>query len=143
MLAYYQIPEAQRPVLRFYDSSDPANLWPLYSRAITEGAQAIIGPLQKSGVSQLLRAGELEVPVLALNHVIGNSAPPANLYMFSLDPEQEARLVAERIWQQGLRHPVSLVPQDAWRATEECLRQPLGGPHWRGRGGKFLFDRIR
>lgn len=114
MLAYYQIPEAQRPVLRFYDSSDPANLWPLYSRAITEGAQAIIGPLQKSEVSQLLRAGELEVPVLALNHVIGNSAPPANLYMFSLDPEQEARLVAERIWQQGLRHPVSLVPQSAW-----------------------------
>lgn len=114
MITYYQIPEAQRPILRFYDSSDPANLWPLYSQALAEGAQAIIGPLQKPAVAQLLRAGELDVPVLALNHVTGDTTPPANLYMFSLDPEHEAGLVAERIWQQGLRHPVSLVPETPW-----------------------------
>ena len=114
MAAYYEIPEAQRPALRFYDSSDPANVWPLYSQAVEAGAQAVIGPLQKEAVGQLLRAGELPVPVLALNHVDGDTAPPQNFYMFALDPEHEAHLAAEFIWQRGLRHPVMLTPDNPW-----------------------------
>lgn len=114
MASWFALPEAQRPMLRFYDSSDPYNAWPLYSQAVAAGAEAIIGPLQKASVAQLLKAGELAVPVLALNQVPADSAPPARLYMFSLDPEHEARLAAERIWQQDQRHPVALYPDNAW-----------------------------
>lgn len=114
MASYYELPEEKRPSLRFYDSSDPAKAWPLYSEAVADGAQAIIGPLQKEAVSQLLRAGQLDVPVLALNYVSEDTQLPQNLYMFSLDPEREAILVAERIWQQGHRYPVTLTPDDPW-----------------------------
>ena len=113
MISLYELPEDQRPLLRFYDSSNPASAWPLYAQAVAAGAQAVIGPLQKDGVRQLLHAGELAVPVLALNKVDSDAPPPENLFMFSLDPEHEARLVAERIWQKGLRRPVALVPDNA------------------------------
>lgn len=114
MASYYELPQQQRPLLRFYDSSDPYSIWPLYNQATAAGAEAVIGPLQKESVSQLLRAGELAVPVLALNHVLSDTAPPANFFMFSLDPEHEAQLAAERIWQEGQRHPVMLVPENRW-----------------------------
>ncbi len=112
MISLYELPEEQRPLLRFYDSSDPADTWPLYAQAVTAGAQAIIGPLQKPAVEQLVRAGELAVPVLALNKVNSGVEPPEKLFMFSLDPEHEARLAADRIWQDGHRRPVVLVPND-------------------------------
>ena len=114
MISLYELPEEQRPLLRFYDSSDPADAWPLYAQAVAAGAQAVIGPLQKPAVEQLVRAGELAIPVLALNKVNSDVAPPEKLFMFSLDPEHEARLAAERIWQDGHRRPVVLVPNDAY-----------------------------
>ncbi len=114
LATYYELPQDKRPHLRFYDSSDPASVWPLYAEAIANGAQAIIGPLQKEAVGQLARAGELDVPVLALNHVSSDTASPVNFYMFSLDPEHEAVLAAEHMWQQGLRRPIALVPDNEW-----------------------------
>ncbi len=137
MAAYYQLPEEQRPLLRFYDSSDPYSAWPLYTQAVEAGAEAIIGPLQKESVSQLLRAGELAVPALALNQVLSDTAPPANFHMFSLDPEQEARLAAERIWQDGLRHPVMLTPNNHWG---ERLRDAFSG-RWQALTGEAVEGR--
>ncbi len=110
----FALDPAARPQLRFYDATDPAEVWPLYTRAVAEGAQLVIGPLQKDAVAQLLRAGELPVPVLALNQVEIGTMLPTNLYMFPLSPEDEAGQVAERVWLDGARHPVVLVPQGAW-----------------------------
>jgi outer membrane PBP1 activator LpoA protein len=127
----FALDPAARPQLRFYDASDPAEVWPLYSRAVDEGAELVIGPLQKEAVAQLLRAGELPVPVLALNQVEIGAVLPTNLYMFPLSPEDEAEQVAERIWLDGARHPVVLVPQGAWgeRMAEAFSRR------WAGLGG--------
>jgi len=131
MTSYYQIPQQKRPVLRFYDSSDTANAWPLYKQAVAEGAEIVVGPLQKEAVVQMSRAGELPVPVLALNQVQTDSIPPLNLFMFSLSPEDEARQGAERIWLDGLRHPVVLVPQGDWG---ERIAQAFDN-RWRNLGG--------
>ncbi len=114
VISRFQFPEDKRPELRFYDASDPAGLWPQYNQAVTDGAQLVIGPLQKESVAQLMRAGELPIPVLALNQVAIDSAPPTNLYMYSLSPEDEARQAAERIWLDGKRRPIILAPQDGW-----------------------------
>ena len=114
MASLFALPADKRPQLRFYDSSDTNELWPLYSQAVAEGAEMIIGPLQKDAVVQLARAGELPVPVLALNQVQTDSIPPLNLFMFSLSPEDEARQAAERIWLDGLRRPVLFVPDGDW-----------------------------
>jgi len=114
MISYYQLDPTQRPKLRFYDSADTDNVWPLYSQAVNDGAEIVVGPLQKEAVTQLSRAGELPIPVLALNQVQTDSTPPANLFMFALSPEDEARQGAERIWLDGLRRPVVLVPEGDW-----------------------------
>ena len=114
MASWYQDAEASRPELRFYDSSNTSALWPTYSQAVAEGADMVIGPLEKEAVELLMRAGDLPVPVLALNQVQIEVPPPANLFQFSLSPEGEARQVAEHAWLKGRRRPAVLTPAGEW-----------------------------
>lgn len=132
MAAWYNTPAATRPTLRFYDSSNPEDTWPLYLEATERGADFVLGPLQKQAVSQLLHAGELPVPVLALNHVTTDISAPANFYQYSLSPEDEARQVAEHAWINGKRQPVVLVPEGSWgsRIREAFVKR------WESLGGK-------
>jgi hypothetical protein len=114
MAAYYQQPLESRPRLQFYDSSDSADTWPLYRQAVDAGADMVIGPLNKEGVAQLARAGELEIPVLALNQVPPDTTPPVTLYQFGLAPEDEARQVAERAWLDGHTRAITFTPSGDW-----------------------------
>ncbi|MEJ1402992.1 MAG: penicillin-binding protein activator [Candidatus Sedimenticola sp. (ex Thyasira tokunagai)] len=114
MAAYYQQPVTVRPRLVFYDSSNSADTWPLYRQAVDSGADMVIGPLNKESVSQLARAGELEIPVLALNQVPPEVTQPADLYQFGLAPEDEARQVAERAWLDGYTRATALTPMGDW-----------------------------
>jgi len=114
MAAYYQVPAAKRPQLRFYDSSNAADTWPLYRQAVDAGADMVIGPLNKDAVLQLARAGELQIPVLALNQIPPQMGQPENLFQFGLSPEDEARQAAERAWQDGLSQALAIVPEGAW-----------------------------
>lgn len=130
MISRFELSDTQRPALRFYDSTDSAGIWPLYSQAVSDGAELVIGPLQKEAVAQLLRAGELPVPVLALNQVTIEAQPTPNLYMYSLSPEDEARQAAERIWLDGGRRPVALAPQGEWGDRVAAAFEE----RWRGLG---------
>ena len=114
LAAYYQQPQDQRPALAFYDSSDPEEIWPLYQEAVEAGAELLVGPLSKAGVAQFAEAGELDVPVLALNRIQPTSPPPLYLFQYSLSPEDEARQVAERAWSDGLTSAVALTPEGRW-----------------------------
>jgi len=114
LAAYYEQPPGQRPRLAFYDSSDPEEIWPLYQEAIEEGAEFLIGPLSKAGVAQFAEAGELDIPVLALNQVPPTTPPPSDLFQFSLSPEDEARQVAERAWSDGFSSVAALTPAGDW-----------------------------
>ncbi len=114
MAAYYQLPLEKRPQLRFYDSSNAADTWPLYRQAVDAGADMVIGPLNKDAVSQLARAGELEIPVLALNQIPPQIGQPENLFQFGLSPEDEARQAAERAWQDGLSQALVIIPEGSW-----------------------------
>jgi len=114
LAAYYSQESDERPQLAFYDSTNPDQTWPLYQRAIDSGADMVIGPLNKQGVAQFTRAGEIEIPVLSLNQVQPEVMPPADLYQFGLSPEDEARQVAERAWVDGLTTALVLTPQDGW-----------------------------
>lgn len=131
MISRFSLPDAQRPALRFYDATDPSGIWPLYTQAVSEGAELVIGPLQKDAVAQLLRAGELPVPVLALNQVDIGDVPPSNVFQYALSPEDEARQAAERMWVDGKRRPIMLAPQSDWgdrlAAAFETRWRSLGG----------------
>ncbi len=112
--AYFEQPPAERPSLRFYDSADPNQLWPLFQQAVADGAEMVLGPLDKDAVIQLARAGELPVPVLALNQVPPEPGFAPELYQFALAPEDEARQAAERAWSQGFSRALVLTPADDW-----------------------------
>ncbi len=135
MAAYYDDRGTERATntVRVYDSSGfGGDIWSLYQRALDDGAQAIVGPLDKRLVSTLARAGELQVPVLALNTTENDADPaPANFYQFGLPPEDEARQIAERAAAEGLERAVALVPQGDWGArilsALQQRMQQLGG----------------
>jgi outer membrane PBP1 activator LpoA protein len=106
-------PPDRRPVLRFYDSgSEPAPL--LVRQAAAQGAQLVIGPLQKQAVDALAATRALPVPTLALNLASGTQAPPPELYQFALSPEDEAAEVAARAWDKGYRNALMLYPEGSW-----------------------------
>jgi outer membrane PBP1 activator LpoA protein len=56
---------------------------------------------------------QLPVPTLALNH-LETSVITGNLYQFSLSPEDEAKEVAIRAWEDGHRTAMVLAPEGKW-----------------------------
>ena len=112
--AHMAQPKANRPQLRFYDSCNPEDIPTLYQRAHSEGANAIIGPLNKTAVTVLATGGNLPVPTLALNQVQMTMSSPTNLFQFSLSPENEARQAAERALNDGHTQAIAMIPEGAW-----------------------------
>ena len=101
------------PLLRFYDTEAASDFLGLYRQAVADGAELIIGPLEKQRVEQLFPELLLPVPTLALNRVDGGM-PPLQLYQFGLAPEDEARQVAEVARLNQHRRALVLAPEGAW-----------------------------
>jgi len=126
MAAYYQHEQdAFRPEIIFYDTQTTSIVM-LYHQAIAEGAQLVIGPLNKMLIQELAESSELSVPVVALNYVDG--LVKENLYQFALSPIDEVRQVVNQAWYEGHKNAVILTSegtegerldnyfQDAWAA---------------------------
>ncbi|AOV17926.1 hypothetical protein BJI67_13430 [Acidihalobacter aeolianus] len=118
LTAYYRHPsqpDAQPITLRFYDTSaHPQNIPALYARAVRDGAQYVIGPLDRNAVTELAQSGAVSVPTLALNHAADGTQIPAKLYQFGLIPESEAAQAAERASLDGYSRAVALTPNSDW-----------------------------
>lgn len=100
--AYFADSSEQRPVVSVHDSGgSPESAAAAYQRAVGEGADRIVGPLQRDAVARLFTQ-PLPVPVIALNHPDGGVAPPAGSAEFGLPPESEGLQVAERMLAQGI-----------------------------------------
>ncbi|MDH4273759.1 MAG: penicillin-binding protein activator [Gammaproteobacteria bacterium] len=102
LAAYYAVRVGtKRPALHIYNSGDnPSQIRAVYEQAVNEGADMVIGPLQKESISALIDKYPLPVPTLALN-MVENGAANEKLFQFSLFPEDEARQVAERARNDG------------------------------------------
>ena len=134
MAAWYADPNENRPPLKFYDSSNPEQVWPLLNQAADDGASIVIGPLAKPAVEQLVRAGDLPLPVLALNQVDIDSIPPQGLYQYALSPKDEARQVAVWAAWQGYSQPALLYPSTSLgkRMAQSFMEE------WRELGGSSV-----
>ncbi|MEM7563914.1 MAG: penicillin-binding protein activator, partial [Pseudomonadota bacterium] len=81
--------------IRVYDTSNSSQFSVVYKQAVDEGAEIIIGPLQKENLRSLLTSTDaLPVTTIALNHEQGQFESPVNLYQFGLSPEDDAAEVA-------------------------------------------------
>ena len=99
---------------KVYDSADISHsLGEIANQAVMDGAEMIIGPLQKSVLSNLLSAGDLGVPILALNTLPNGEAGVEGLFQFGLSPENEAAEVARRAIIDGRYRAVVLASEDA------------------------------
>lgn len=88
-------PGAPAPSIRVYDSSDTTRFLETYQNAVRDGADIIIGPLQKENVHQLATSLQtLPVTTIALNTDDSVREAPQNLFQFGLTPEEDARQVA-------------------------------------------------
>ena len=103
------------PELVLYDTGDnPTSALSYYQRAITEGADFIIGPFQKDAVRSLASQGSLPVPTLSLNYTDSERDSAQNLYQFGLLPEDEAKQVAERASFENKSAALVLIPEGEW-----------------------------
>jgi outer membrane PBP1 activator LpoA protein len=125
MTAYYQMPAAERPRVHIYDTGTQSVADAL-TQAVNAGADFIVGPLTREEVAAAADFPGLHVPVLALNFLPPERAPPPQFYQYALSPEDEARLVARRVLEDHRRHGVALVPAGDWGARVlAAFRQEL------------------
>jgi len=137
MSAYYQLTASgdQVPDLRFFDTFEQ-DINTVYDNAINEGAELVIGPLDKDNIDDLTLRPALPVPTLALNYVEHPLGETPQLFQFGLAVEDEAVQVAERAWRDGHRRAMVLVPESNWgdRAAETFIER------WKALGGSLVGD---
>ncbi len=111
MAAYYDANTRENsvPNLHIYDTSS-GDINALYDDAVLNGAQLIIGPLEKEKIADLALRPELPVPTLALNRIETDMPVPAGLFQFGLSLEDDAEQVAEQAWRDGHRRAMVLAP---------------------------------
>lgn len=88
LLAGYYGERRRRPDLQFYDTAGTAGgAVAAYARAVSEGADQVLGPLGRDEVEAVFRETQANVPVLALNRPA--SPPPVNNASYALAPEDD------------------------------------------------------
>ncbi|GAA5218900.1 penicillin-binding protein activator [Corallincola platygyrae] len=95
--------------ITYYDTASEGVL-KAYESAMMAESDFVIGPLLKGNIDTLLNEGELSVPVLALNRLELDKMQP-NLFAFPLAPEDEAVQAAQKMWKDGHRYPLLLLPK--------------------------------
>lgn len=136
----YQGMEAARSTLgadssiQIYDVN-AANAVAQYQKAVNEGADMIVGPLDKESLAALLAQPQgLTKPILSLNYLTSSQLIPGALYQFGLLPEDEARQVADFTLARGQRTAIVLAPDSSWGERVAGAFQAA----YQGRGGQVL-----
>ena len=120
MSAYYGSLEDNREsqsaiTIRLYDTSNTSEFNTVYKQAVAEGAEIIIGPLQKENLRSLLTSTDaLPVTTIALNQEQGQFESPINLYQFGLSPEDDALEVARHAAQKQYHNAAVLFQNNPW-----------------------------
>lgn len=134
--AYYRDSDnSNRPKILFYDTSDESTDFnTLYHKAILDGANFVIGPINKETVGTLSLSNNLTTPVLSLNYSEDKTSVNPNLFQFGLLPEDEARQAAELAISNNLLRAAVYVPESLWG---ERLYQAFT-THFEELGGKVM-----
>ena len=132
MLAAYYADSGERPRLRFYPVNENAqSSAEAYEQALVDGADWVVGPLHRGGVSAvapLIKDGQ---NVLLLNEPDGNAALPASASKLALLPNDEVNQIAERLSETGRKRTLVLAPSgDVGSKSSDAFRAryaELGG----------------
>jgi uncharacterized protein len=120
LAAWYSDTE-NRPKVSVYDAT-ALNIESVYHQAVSNGADFIVGPLEKQAVDNLITSDNTNVTTLALNHAeqsireneFSRSQELPQLIQFGLSPEDEARQIAERGIFDGHNKALVITPNSEW-----------------------------
>lgn len=114
--AYYQtrLKGGKVPEITVYDTEQSQDFTAQYYQAIAEGAELVIGPLEKNRVRLLFDELSLPVPTLALNRIDDYGQAPDNMYQFGLAPQDEARQIANIAFLENHRRALVIAPLGEW-----------------------------
>ena len=98
------------PIRVYSDFIEPASVVTAYRSAIANGAVAVVGPLTRDSIHQLVEEKNIPVPTLTLN-VIEGLVPP-QMYFFGMAVDGEARQIAKLARQQGFKQAIVIYTQD-------------------------------
>ncbi|MEO6076349.1 MAG: penicillin-binding protein activator [Dokdonella sp.] len=112
--AYFADPNEQRPQVTVYDTGrTPDDALAAYGRAVGDGADRVVGPLQREAVGRLF-GQPLPVRLLALNHPDSGAAPPPGSAEFGLPPDEEGTQAADRMLARGIRSSAIITGDAEW-----------------------------
>ena len=118
-LAAWFVEKEYKPNIRIYNANS-LNINDIYDMAVEEGADFIVGPLEKNAVKALHDRETLPVRTLALNQISKDDfmngdyqiLSSTRLTQFGLLPEDEARQIAERGILEGHNRVLVITPAD-------------------------------
>ncbi len=115
--------------ISFYDTNQLTDINALYKKALSDGAELIIGPLTKQAVMELANNNRLSAPVIALNYT--GYTLPTHFYEYGLSSKDETLQVANKAWQEGATHAIIIADKNNWGLNTAKLLstawQSLGG----------------
>ncbi len=118
--------------VRIYDTGKDA--LDAYDQAVADGAELIVGPLDKQQVEAVVEYNGNRLPILALNYR-DQSGQNSAVLEFGLSPEDDARSAALRALDDGLTHAIALVSDDEWgQRSLQAFRETFMA------GGGVLLD---
>ena len=112
--------KSYKPLLKIYNT-DSLNIAEIYQQAIDEGADFVVGPLEKDAVKILAEMENIPVKTLALNQIDYSEIRPVtshvslfspDLIQYGLPPEDEARQVAQRGIVEGYNNVLVITSAD-------------------------------
>ena len=110
-LAAWYLDRQEKADIEIYNANS-SNIIEIYQKALNDGVDYIVGPLEKEATNQLYGNTNASIKILALNRQdlkndqIGNK----NLFQFGLSPEDEAGQVAEIAISDGHKRALVLTP---------------------------------
>lgn len=119
-------------VIKVYDTSQQ-DIQSLYKKAVSNGAQLVIGPLAKDKVARLANWGGISTPTIALNFAV-QSATSGNLIELGLSPAHAAMQAAQLAWQKGASRLLIIKQKNHWyNATTNAFVT-----EWKALGGTIV-----
>ncbi|MFT7266666.1 MAG: outer membrane PBP1 activator LpoA protein [Porticoccus sp.] len=135
LAALYKAKESkeQVPQVQFYDTESMIDIVALYTQAVNDGAQLVIGPVKKDNTSPFLALKRTPVPIITLNYMGELAASRRrNIFQFGLSATDEGREVANKAWTKNHRSALIIAPDSRWgRRSAKAFHE-----HWQEKGGK-------
>ncbi|MGB0496569.1 MAG: penicillin-binding protein activator, partial [Kangiellaceae bacterium] len=102
--------------MHFYDTAKSLSGLTSYKQALDDGADFIIGPLDKKSIAEIINSDVPLVPTLFLNKSRASDElikdPNNQIYQFGLPVEDEAIQAAHRAFEKGYRKALTFVKND-------------------------------